>query len=154
MPQQRVRFAGEHLSDPLCTFQPQAVHQQVLKSVSSTDCGHMFCLDCVLRWLETQMEDILGEDSHYFLDDCIIDAMRDPLTDPGAFIEASEVVEVLQLQFSCPFCRSVMRKRPIPAVALEEVIHGLGIYKGGVAGTITKECLRQANSSFAQYLLF
>ena len=80
--------------------------------------------------------------------------MKDPLLNPGGFFEASELVDFLRIEFSCPFCRSVMGKRPIPSVHMEEVICMLGIREGGEVEVITEERLRQANDSFEQYLLF
>lgn len=106
-----------------------------------------------MSWLETQAKDSLGEDSRLDLY-IIADAMKAPLFDPEAFIEVSGVVDALQLHFSCPFCRSVMRKRPIPAIAVEEVIRRLGMDENGEADAISEERLCQANDSFEQYLLF
>ena len=106
-----------------------------------------------MSWLETQAKDLLGESSRLDLY-VIADAMKDPLFDPEAFIEASRVVDDLQLHFSCPFCRSVMRKRPIPAIVVEDVIRRLGMDKNGEEEAIVEELLCQVNDSFEQYLLF
>ena len=109
-----------------------------------------------MGWLETQMKDLLGEDEgpRLTIGAYIIGNVKNPLSDPEGFIEASEVVDALQLQFSCPTCRSVIGKRPIPAVAVEEVILQLGMGESSEGGGLTQEHLRQANNSFEQYLLF
>lgn len=120
----------------------------------STDCGHMFCLDCILRWLATQLEDLLGGDPTMVLGDHLTDGTRDPLRDPEAFVVAAKLVDALELRFSCPSCRSVMIKRPIPALAMEEVMCGLGMGEKGEVGGVTVERLHHANASFEQYLLF
>ena len=111
-------------------------------------------MGCILRWLETQIKDLLREDFHLLLEGHIIDTIRDPLRYPEAFVEVAEVVDVLQLGFSCPSCRSVMRKRPIPAVAVEEVMRGLGLGERSEVETATADHLRRANDAFERYLLF
>jgi len=100
------------------------------------------------------MKDLLGEDLRLPLRDRIINAMRDPLRDPRAFVGVAGVVNIIQLQLSCPSCRSVMRKRPIPAVAVEEFMRGLGLGERSEVGAATVDCLRRANDVFGQYLLF
>lgn len=99
---------------------------------------------------------MLGGDPSISLSAYVIEAMKDPLSDPEAFVEVSELVDILQLQLLCPFCRSVMRKRPIPAVAVEEVIRGLdmGLNERGEVEANSEERLGKANTSFEQYLLF
>lgn len=88
------------------------------------------------------------------LGDQLIGTIKDPLCDPEAFVSAVELVDALELRFSCPSCRSVMTKKPIPAIAVEEVLCGLGIGEGGREGATTTEHLRQASDAFEQYLLF
>jgi hypothetical protein len=111
----------------------------------------VFCLDCILRWLETQ--DSLGEDLRLSLWDHIVNTVKDPLRNPEAFVGVAGVVNALQLQFSCPSCRSVMRKRPIPAVTVEEVMRSLGLSEGSEVEAATADHLRQANGAFERYLL-
>lgn len=100
------------------------------------------------------MKDLLEEDVGSALGTHIIDAIRDPLLDPKAFINAAGVVDALELQFCCPLCRSVLKKRPIPAVAIEAVARELGMSSGGEGEAATEEWLCRANKSFEQYLLF
>ena len=100
------------------------------------------------------MEDSLGEGLRSFFGVHIINAIRDPLGDPEAFVEAAAVVDALQLYFSCPSCRSVMRRRPIPAVAVREIIGGLGLGDRSEVEAATTDQLRQANDAFERCLLF
>ena len=84
----------------------------------------------------------------------LVGTLRDPLCDPEAFVAATGLVDILGLRFSCPSCRSVIGKRPIPAVTVEDVMCGLGVGEGGEFGAVTAERLRWANGAFKRYLLF
>ena len=114
----------------------------------------MFCLDCILCWLAAQLEELLGPNQTAALGNHLVDALRDPPRDPEAFVVAAGLVDILGLRFSCPSCRSVIQKKPIPAVAVEDIMRGLGMGDEGELGTVTSDRLCQANGAFERYLLF
>ena len=114
----------------------------------------MFCLDCILCWLAAQLEELLGPNRTPALGKHLVDALRDPPRDPEAFVAAAGLVDILGLRFSCPSCRSVIQKKPIPAIAVEDVMRRLGMGDEGELGAVTADSLRQANDAFERYLLF
>ncbi|KAF9642755.1 hypothetical protein BDM02DRAFT_3132878 [Thelephora ganbajun] len=57
--------------------------------------------------------------------------LYDPLSNPDGFVEAVKMVKLRYPQFTCPACRSVMTKRPIPFAVMEHVFTDLCVPERG-----------------------
>lgn len=92
----------------------------------------------------------------FVLTDHTIDVLKNPLSNPNGFVEVVKTVKRRYPQFTCPACRSVMTKRPVPSVAVEHALTDLCV--GGAHGrevtTPPQLDLSQVNRWFERYLLF
>ena len=121
-----------------------------------TDCGHLFCLECILDWLSAQLSDFQARNPGFTLTENTIDVLKDPLSNPDGFVEAVKTVKLRYPQFTCPVCRSAIKRRPIQSVIMEYVSTDLcapGRGDAEVAPPLQHD-LSQVNRRFEPYLLF
>lgn len=121
-----------------------------------TNCGHSFCLECILGWLSVQLDDFQASNPGFILADNAMDILRNPLSNPDGFVEAVKMAKLRYPRFTCPACRSVMTRRPVPFVAVEHVFTNPCVRGGGGAEAAppSQLDLSQANRCFEHYLLF
>ena len=119
-------------------------------------CGHSFCLECILGWLSVQLGDFRERNPGFILDDHTIDILKNPLSDPDGFVEAVKMAGRRYPRFTCPACRSVMTKRPVPLVIAESAFADLCVWeRHGVEVMPPAQLDRgQVNHLFERYLLF
>lgn len=97
-----------------------------------TECGHAFCLDCLLNWFDDVHARFLNTHPGYApLPPQLKTVLRRPLDFP---LESGRAFAYISQfpgpQFTCPSCRAAVTRRPIEDFKLKALASWLGSVQG------------------------
>ena len=99
---------------------------------SLTECGHVFCVSCILDWFDnTHVQFINGHPGYTPLPQYLKEVLRRPFDYPHDFYRVSmHLTQYPGPQYTCPSCRTIVTRRPVEDFKVKALVSWLGSVQG------------------------
>lgn len=129
----RVRYVRCECGFPTGTFISSSLGITVPDDgVRLTECGHVFCLGCVLDWFDNTHVRFLNSHPEYTpLPAYYQGVLRRPFEYPQEFFKVSmHLTHHPSPQYTCPSCRMTVTRRPVEDFKVKTLVSWLGSVQG------------------------
>lgn len=112
---------------------PHSSSTMISESDSSlTECGHVFCLGCLLNWFDSTHVHFLNRHPGYTpLPPYFEKVLRRPFEFPDDFYRISKhMAKHPGPEYTCPSCRNAVTRRPVEDFKVKALVSWLGSAQG------------------------
>lgn len=97
-----------------------------------TECGHVFCLGCILDWFDSIHVRFLESHPEYTpVPSYLKEVLRRPFEFPQEFFRVSmHLAQHPGPQYTCPSCRKAVTHRPVEDFKIKALVSWLGSVQG------------------------